>query len=75
MRHSYKPEIPLRFVTEELGFESDSEAADFILKYAPQEIFEDRPDVPLVFLCSKVGSIFEDARKTAFRRVDIKGQI
>ncbi|KAK4248294.1 SAC3/GANP/Nin1/mts3/eIF-3 p25 family-domain-containing protein [Corynascus novoguineensis] len=71
---AYKPDVPLRFVTEELYFESDVEAAQFILDHDGQELLEDRNGT-IVFLTGKAGSRFEGARAKAFSRVDIKGQI
>ncbi|KAK3294300.1 SAC3/GANP/Nin1/mts3/eIF-3 p25 family-domain-containing protein [Chaetomium fimeti] len=70
----YKMDVPLRFVTEELYFESDVEAAQFILDHEGQELLEDRNGT-IVFLTGKAGSRFEGARAKAFSRVDIKGQI
>ena len=64
----------LRFITEELGFESDADAAQFIIDYGGQPLLEER-DEYIVFLSGKAGSLFEDARKLAFSKVDIKGQI
>ncbi len=66
--------MPLRFVTEELYFESDVEAAQFILDHDGQDLLEDRKGT-IVFLTAKAGQRFETRRATAFSRVDIKGQI
>ncbi|KAK3938238.1 SAC3/GANP/Nin1/mts3/eIF-3 p25 family-domain-containing protein [Diplogelasinospora grovesii] len=71
---AYKPEVPLRFITEELGFESDADAAQFIIDYQGQHLLEDRP-AGVAFLAGKAGQLFEGPRAAAFRRVDIKGQI
>lgn len=71
---AYKPDVPLRFVTEELYFESDADAAQFILDYQGQDLLEDR-DGTVVFLTGKAKELFEGPRKAAFSRVDIKGQI
>jgi hypothetical protein len=70
----YKPDVNLRFVTEELGFESDSDAAQFIYDYNGQSLLEEKED-SIRFLTGKAGPIFETARSEAFRKVDIKGQI
>ncbi len=70
----YKQDVPLRFVTEELYFESDVEAAQFILDHDGQDLLEDRKGI-IVFLTAKAGQRFETRRATAFSRVDIKGQI
>lgn len=76
--NSYKPDVRLRFVTEELGFESDEEACQFILDHVPEEsspqLLEERGG-DVRFLTGKVGSIFQIAKNRAFGQVDIKGQI
>lgn len=66
----------LRFITEELGFESDGDAAQFIYEYSgqSQHLLVERDDA-LRVLTGKAGNLFEDAKKAAFRKVDIKGQI
>lgn len=66
--------MPLRFVTEELYFESDVEAAQFIIDNGGQDLLQDR-DGTIVFLTAKAGQTFESHRAKAFSRVDIKGQI
>ncbi|UKZ79989.1 hypothetical protein TrVFT333_007753 [Trichoderma virens FT-333] len=70
----YKPDIKLRFITEELGFESDADAAQFIIDYQGQHLLEDRTEY-IAFLTGKAGNLFENSRALAFRKVDIKGQI
>lgn len=64
----------LRFITEELGFESDPQAAQFIIDHNGQHLLEERSDY-IAFLAGKAGSLFEVSKTAAFRRVDIKGQI
>lgn len=67
----------LRLVTEELGFESDEEACQFILEHIPEEspsLLEER-DGDVRFLTGKVGAIFQNAKTKAFGQIDIKGQI
>ncbi|CZT42091.1 related to leucine permease transcriptional regulator [Rhynchosporium secalis] len=71
---AYKPDIKLRFITEELGFESDGDAAQFICDYNGQHLLEEKND-ELRFLTGKAGALFEAARSAAFAKVDIKGQI
>ncbi|KAL1843076.1 hypothetical protein VTJ49DRAFT_3211 [Mycothermus thermophilus] len=71
---AYKQDVPLRFVTEELYFESDVEAAQFILDHGGQDLLDDR-NGSIVFLTAKAGNRFEGPRAKAFARVDIKGQI
>lgn len=64
----------LRFVTEELAFETDEEAAKFILDYADKDVLDDsQPEY--VKLLTKKTRVFEEAKAAAFSRVDIKGQI
>ncbi len=74
MGSRYKPDVKLRFVTEELGFESDSDAAQFICDYQGQDLLQEK-DSELRFLTGKAGQIFEAAKGQAFQKVDIKGQI
>lgn len=71
---AYKPDVKLRFITEELGFESDADAAQFIIDYKGQDLLEDRTEY-IAFLAGKAGSLFEGPRAAAFQKVDIKGQI
>ncbi|KAI1640075.1 SAC3/GANP domain protein [Biscogniauxia mediterranea] len=73
MCKAFKPELKLRYITEELAFESDAEAAQFIIDY-DQDLLQERED-HIVFLTGKAGRRFEEARSEAFRRVDLKGQI
>ncbi|KAF4420886.1 THP3-like protein [Colletotrichum fructicola] len=71
---AYKPDVKLRFITEELGFESDVDAAQFIVDYNGQHLLEERSEY-IALLTGKAGPLFESARTEAFRKVDIKGQI
>jgi SAC3 family protein LENG8/THP3 len=69
--------VKLRFVTEELAFESDEEAAQFILDHAGEgsaDLLQEK-ESDVKFLTGKVGTVFESARAAAFKHVDIKGQI
>jgi hypothetical protein len=72
--HRYKPDVNLRFITEELGFESDIDAAQFIIDYQGQHLLEER-NAQIQFLTGKAGLLFEEPKKSSFARVDIKGQI
>lgn len=72
--YRYKPDVNLRFITEELGFESDEQAARFILDNASEELLEER-NGSVRLLTGKAGLIFEQAKAAAHRVVDIKGQI
>lgn len=66
--------MKLRFLSEELGFESDEESARFVLDYGGQVFLEERAD-GVRFLSGKALGFFEEAKDLAFKRVDIKGQI
>lgn len=66
--------MKLRFITEELAFESDHAAAQFIVDHQGQHLLQERGE-HLILLTGKAGPLFESARAAAFRRVDIKGQI
>lgn len=66
--------MKLRFITEELAFESDAEAAQFIVDQNGQHLLEERED-HIAFITGKAGGLFESARSDAFRRVDLRGQI
>jgi SAC3 family protein LENG8/THP3 len=66
--------LKLRYVTEELAFESDAEAAQFIVDHNGQHLLEEKEGY-IAFLAGKAGQLFESARSEAFRRVDLKGQI
>lgn len=70
----YKPDVKLRYVTEELGFESDEDSARFLLEYGSEEFLQEN-DVGVRLLTSKAGSVFEAAKQAAFKVVDLKGQI
>jgi hypothetical protein len=66
--------IDIRFITEELGFQSHQESAQFILDYSGAEVFQEKDDS--VFLnCNAAASIFREKAGEAYRQVDIKGQI
>lgn len=72
--YRYRPDVQLRFITEELAFESDPEAVQFLINHQAQGFLEARED-GIRFLSGKAGSTVEAAKNNAFRRVDIKGQI
>ncbi|KAI1381832.1 SAC3/GANP/Nin1/mts3/eIF-3 p25 family-domain-containing protein [Hypoxylon crocopeplum] len=71
---AFKPELKLRYITEELAFESDAEAAQFIMDCDGQDLLQEREE-HIAFLSGKAGALFETAKTEAFRRVDLKGQI
>lgn len=64
----------IRFITEELGFESDEQTARFILDHSSDELLEEK-DKTVRLLTGKAGQLFEQAKQEAHRVVDIKGQI
>ena len=68
----YKPDLKLRFITEELGFESDEESARFICDHGGEAFLEEQAGDIRLFT-SKSLPVFEAARKAAFHKVDIKG--
>ncbi|KAL9103161.1 MAG: hypothetical protein Q9163_001766 [Psora crenata] len=72
---SYKPDVKLRFVTEELGFESDDESARFVCDHGGQSFLDEREEGEVRLLTGKALRFFEGAKAAAFKTVDIKGQI
>jgi hypothetical protein len=70
----YKPDVNIRFITEELGFESDEQTAHFVLNNASAELLEEK-NGEVRLLTGKAGMLFETAKADAYRVVDIKGQI
>ncbi|KAJ5754749.1 hypothetical protein N7533_004292 [Penicillium manginii] len=74
MCKAYKPDVNIRFITEELGFESDEQTARFVLDHGPAELLEER-NGSVRLLTGKAGLVFEQAKAEAHRVVDIKGQI
>lgn len=66
--------MKLRFVTEELGFESDEESARFLCDHNGQALLEERED-GVHLLTGKVGKILEVAKDAAFPRKDTQGSI
>ncbi|KAL9625735.1 MAG: hypothetical protein Q9160_000055 [Pyrenula sp. 1 TL-2023] len=78
MCKAYKPDVRIRFLTEELGFESDDQSVRFILDQCPDTDPQDllqQHDNEVKLLTSKVLPFFERAKLAAFGNVDIKGQI
>ncbi|KAG8167077.1 hypothetical protein KVR01_002766 [Diaporthe batatas] len=74
MCKAYKTDVPLRFITEELGFDADGDAVKFLLQHEAGGLLEERDSV-VYFQPGKAKGHFDAARAQAFRRVDIKGQI
>ncbi|KAK2739582.1 hypothetical protein FQN57_006544 [Myotisia sp. PD_48] len=71
---AYKPEVNIRFITEELGFESDEQSARFILDHVAEHLLQEKAD-GVKLLTGKCGSVFEQATAAANKLIDIKGQI
>ncbi|KAL8720269.1 MAG: hypothetical protein Q9225_002837 [Loekoesia sp. 1 TL-2023] len=61
---AYKPDVKLRFITEELGFESDDESARFICDNGAQQYLEER-DAGVYLLTGKASNFFEPALAAA----------
>lgn len=70
----YKPDVNIRFITEELGFESDEQTARFIIENSSAELLEEK-NGSVRLLTGKAGLLFEQAKAAAHAVVDIKGQI
>ncbi|KAL8752270.1 MAG: hypothetical protein Q9184_005789, partial [Pyrenodesmia sp. 2 TL-2023] len=64
---AYKPDVKLRFATEELGFESDDESARFICDHGGQHFLEERND-GVRLMTGKASNFFEPALKAASAR-------
>jgi len=72
---AFKPSVKLRFITEELGFESDQDAAQFIYDHGAGAHLEEKED-GIRFVSGKAHALFQAAKSKAFNsRIDIKGQI
>lgn len=71
---AYKPDLNIRFITEELGFDSDEQSARFLLDYVAEEMLQEKPD-GVKLTTGKTAIVFENARSQANRVIDIKGQI
>jgi len=68
----YRPEVDIRFITDELGFESDAECVEFLEKRHAEIIaVEGR----LRIKTKEALEAFEVNRRNLFRVVDIKGQL
>jgi len=62
-------------LTEELGFENDVECETFLVNYNVQHLLEKKPDGTLKLQTAQALPALEAAKKMAFGKVDIKGQI
>ncbi|KAI9370640.1 SAC3/GANP/Nin1/mts3/eIF-3 p25 family-domain-containing protein [Aspergillus egyptiacus] len=72
---AYKPDVKIRFITEELGFESDEQSARFILDHSSEELLQEKDGVVRLLTGAKAAQLFEVSKAEAHRVVDIKGQI
>lgn len=72
---AYKPDVKIRFITEELGFESDEQSARFILDHASEDLLQEKDGSVRLFTSGRAAQLFEAAKSEAHRVVDIKGQI
>ncbi|KAL2838390.1 SAC3/GANP/Nin1/mts3/eIF-3 p25 family-domain-containing protein [Aspergillus pseudodeflectus] len=72
---AYKPDVTIRFITEELGFESDEQSARFILDHSAEEMLQEKDGVVKLLTGGKAAQLFELSKNEAHRVVDIKGQI
>ncbi|KAL2810872.1 SAC3/GANP/Nin1/mts3/eIF-3 p25 family-domain-containing protein [Aspergillus granulosus] len=72
---AYKPDVKIRFITEELGFESDEQSARFILDHSAEEMLQEKDGVVRLLTGGKAAQLFELSKTEAHRVVDIKGQI
>lgn len=66
--------MKIRFLTEELGFESDHDCVQFLIDHQAQDLVHQVDEI-LVFSSGKAGLLFDAAKNAAFSRVDIKGQM
>ncbi|KAL4889831.1 SAC3/GANP/Nin1/mts3/eIF-3 p25 family-domain-containing protein [Aspergillus ambiguus] len=72
---AYKPDVRIRFITEELGFESDEQSARFILDHTSDDLLLEKDGAVRLVTSLKAAQLFEGAKSEAHRVVDIKGQI
>ncbi|PKY05873.1 hypothetical protein P168DRAFT_250818 [Aspergillus campestris IBT 28561] len=72
---AYKPDVKIRFITEELGFESDEQSARFVLDHTSEEFLQEKDGTVRLLTGVKASLLLETAKSSAHRIVDIKGQI
>lgn len=72
--HRYKPHVKLRFITEELGFESDDESARFICDNGAQQYLEER-NTGVILLTGKALNFFDPALTAVSASPDSKAYI
>lgn len=64
----------LRFITEELGFESDQQSVDFLKDQSADGILQHRDD-EFHIDCKAGRPLFAAAQRAALQKIDIRGQI
>jgi hypothetical protein len=64
--------VTLRFLTDELGFDNDDICREFLKSHGAQSIIDNQTDRVKV---REAAALFDSLRASAFRKVDIKGQI
>src|SRR6218665_3424932 len=80
-RFRYRPDVPFRHITEELGFENDAECEAFIVKHNAGNFIKTKESAKedgtnkIVLETAKALPTIEAAKSAAFKKVDIKGQI
>lgn len=79
-RSSYRPDIDTRFLTEELGFESDHDCITFIIENVGEQFISQKSDdkgVPggIRFLAKEAQATVDAARAQAMSKIDLRGQI
>ena len=67
----YRPMLDMRFITEELGFEGDSECISFLQQYGVELVMRDNR---LSFDTKAALDLFEPI-KASSTRIDLKGQL
>ncbi|KAA8650092.1 hypothetical protein EYZ11_001325 [Aspergillus tanneri] len=72
---AYKPDVKIRFITEELGFESDEQSARFILDNTSEDLLQEKDGAVKLLTGGKANQLFELAKAKAHQVIDIKGQI
>jgi hypothetical protein len=66
--------LSIRFLSEELGFDSYEDAAQFFVNHGAQEYLK-QIDTAEFVLNTGAFSVFDGAQKSAYQKIDIKGQI
>lgn len=65
----------IRFITEELGFESDEQSARFVLEHTSEDLLQEKDGAVKLQTGGRASQMFEGSKQEAHRVVDIKGQI